>query len=529
MIRNSSLSAFVDSRKVVGALGTAFKMSRTKSGRKAGTYFAKQGQKGLAFMNRKRKGSASSYPVLVKSSGAAAPTPKDFTVPTTRQYNELIYSIVKALSNGNISPQIFCAGMEYFTPKGSTQPAPAGDRTKEGRVAPSKWNSPIPLGVTRKYKFTYGSDEKAMPVSSVAQPFKFTAYTSDSVVTSGWRKSDAHRQANVGLNQKLVKIYPTELTEVAMRRMSFMGQTREYNNYGLDSAIAAVWDSPSTTIDGGSLGGMRRSRYFPLMVENKFKITNLNTYLQINMKVYFVQHKEYTGGQAYVTPLSALQTAYFSMETLTNVLGPQTADMLYGNNAYGTTETSLDLSPSCVIKANASISNAPNFDEHYRVLKTQMINNINPGDVVEICTKQCQNINFTKDGDFADYPEGLSAVSKRPVFLMMEIVGRKDTVCYKFTDGDPVLREYDTRTGPVSVGFDQTMEFTNYHTNVIDLQGTSVYVKTYENYKQQANVSVLDTVDAADISATEINGKWTVPTTTEVEVKGATQLKNQLK
>jgi hypothetical protein len=205
---------------------------------------------------------------------------------------------------------------------------------------------------------------------------------------------------------------------------------------------------------------------------NKYKITNLNTYLQINVKIYFVQHK------------------------------------IYNSNG-----------------ASASITNAPLFDENYRIIKSQTINDINPSDVVELCTKQCQNINFTKDGDFANFNGSQDLVSKRPLFLLMEIVGRKDTVCYRYTSaGD--LREYDTRTGPVNVGFDQTMEFTNFHINTLGENfGSTTFIKTYENYKQQANVSVLDTTFANDISSIEEDGKWTVPTTTEVEVRGSSIIK----
>jgi hypothetical protein len=247
----------------------------------------------------------------------------------------------------------------------------------------------------------------------------------------------------------------------------------------------------------------------------------------MNLKVHFVQHKDdnYGGTGEAVSPLRAMLTTHASMEDYFRLVSPQSKDMLYTNNAYGVTG-SLALDADCLIKADASYTNAPLFDKNYRILKSQTINNINPGDVVELCTKQAQNINFTKEGDFVDYDGNDYSVSKRPVFLLMEIVGRKDTVCYKYTAAGDV-REFDTRTAPVNVGFDQTMEFTNFHTNNVGLETDtdSTYIKTYENFKQQTNVSVLGSTPADEIATTETDGFWTVPTSTEVTIAGSSIIK----
>jgi hypothetical protein len=268
MVRNTSLSAFIEVDKRAALAFGYKKLRQSKSGQNFERYAGRQASRSAASIRSKgRRLFGTKTKAKSKTAGKSSEiTASDFRLPSSRQLDGEMFCSPETMVNGETRSQLFKIICELITPKGSTQPSPAGMRTQKGKLAPSKWNGVLPLGVTRKFTFTYGSSMKAMPSSSIASPFKFTAYTSDSVVSTGWRKSNAHRQQNIGLNEKLVKVFPTELGEIAMRRMSAMTGGRKYNDYKADARIQAMWDSPAEDAGGNEYRGMTRSRYFPIVV-----------------------------------------------------------------------------------------------------------------------------------------------------------------------------------------------------------------------------------------------------------------------
>lgn len=454
---------------------------------------------------------------------------------------QVLTTMSESMQNGLLQNILIGTAMSYYDSKLSSLNGTAATPPLKVNNSPSTWNQQIPLGVNRKYTMIFG-DERKMPSSSVANEEKTVIFRSDSVTTADdWQSSDASITQRGGLNERMVQFFPTELPEMCMRMQSaFYGPN--FNNFNYSHA-QRLFDSPAEDASSGDyLLGMTRQRYMPFSMDNNYYLTNENTYLECEFKLTVVQGKmddvfNTVDGKTNIQPYESMRKCISSMELYDTIPGTsEDVDMFYGSSIPGTPSNAFPYilrgAPRTWLKKTKTLEQAPLFDSRFRVLKRMNILNVKPFESVHIHLKSFQNVNFTKFGDLSNYDSEnsltLEKYSTRQMFLIVETIGKADVPCYRKNGPDSITR--DLRSGPSNVSVKFDMSICKYKLPAVLNNVTegavfySTYIKEYETFEQQTNVSVIGSTRPANIALNNedaLIGDFIVPTLSEVTVTSA--------
>jgi len=394
----------------------------------------------IAFKPRKRMQSANTQCEI-------APLQENNIVKTAVSVMERTAEYAPAMNNKALNQAmgqlVRVAGGKLTSPGGSKKEQPSGASLFSNKIN-------LPQGSTLRDKIQIGARSK-LPSRTIGQPASATLYYSEYSNTVGdLTKADAHRARSFGLNEINYELIPIELTQLAYKRMASTPRWTNTDTSAVsDSILTRYWDSPTAPdfqpSDPDVTGGMGRTTYAPMNLKSEFSVTNLNTYLNMNVKVHLVQLKKSSVGQVqlYINPKITLQAIVDNLN-VNNKIGSNTPSItsatVSNQKIWGLTD---DEAGTMIGRWSGqtvtpfSITQSPTFADRINVIKT--INySIAPGSSRVVEVERFRSVAFNKFGNLSETApssassEGRSSFSTDDrMFLLVEYCGQKDTPYYR--------------------------------------------------------------------------------------------------